>query len=214
MRTSIIKRAAALGAAALVGATVLVSAPAAQAADGTTSLATVLKAGQAKFDRDFKDYDIVTKAVEAVLAAKPDSAVKVLADGKTALTAFIPNDQAFLNLASAAVRQDGHDRGRRVQGSRGSGHRHRRDGPALPRRPGRHDHCPATPSRPTARSSRPPSTARSSGSKVTDEPSIILGDYAPKLANPRVILSQVDINKGNKQVAHGINAVLLPIAAG
>ena len=37
-------------------------------------------------------------------------------------------------------------------------------------------------------------------------------NYAPKLANPRVNLDQVDINKGNKQVAHGINAVLLPIA--
>jgi len=46
--------------------------------------------------------------------------------------------------------------------------------------------------------------------KVTSAPSIILGDYNTKLANPKVILTQVDINKGNKQVAHGIDAVLLP----
>jgi hypothetical protein len=46
--------------------------------------------------------------------------------------------------------------------------------------------------------------------QVTGAPAIILRDYNPKLANPRVNLDQVDINKGNKQVAHGINAVLLP----
>ena len=48
--------------------------------------------------------------------------------------------------------------------------------------------------------------------KVTKKPAIILGDYAPKLPNPQVILSKVDINEGNMQVAHGINGVLLPFA--
>jgi uncharacterized surface protein with fasciclin (FAS1) repeats len=48
--------------------------------------------------------------------------------------------------------------------------------------------------------------------KVTKAPAIILRDKAPKLANPRVILTLVDINKGNKQVAHGIDGVLLPFA--
>ncbi len=100
MRTSI-KRVAAVGAAALIGATALVAAPAAQAADGETSLATVLNVGSAKFDKNHRDFDIVTKAAEAVLAAKPDSAVALLADGTTALTAFIPTDRAFMNLASA-----------------------------------------------------------------------------------------------------------------
>jgi hypothetical protein len=36
-------------------------------------------------------------------------------------------------------------------------------------------------------------------------------DRATKLPNPKVILDQVDIIKGNKQVAHGIDAVLLPM---
>ena len=140
MRTSTIKRAAALGAAALIGATALVAAPAANAAnDGTTSLATVLKAGQAKFDKDDKDYDIVTKAVEAVLAAKPDSAVKVLADGNDRADRLHPDRPGLQEPRVGAVRQDGQDRGRRVQGRRGPGHRHRRDRPALPRRPGCHD---------------------------------------------------------------------------
>lgn len=62
---------------------------------GTTSLAEVLTSDGNKFDHNSRDYDIVTEAVLAVLAAKPDSAVGVLTDGKVKLTAFIPNDQSF-----------------------------------------------------------------------------------------------------------------------
>ena len=36
----------------------------------------------------------------AVLKAKPDSDVKVLTDGDTALTAFLPNDRAFFGGSS------------------------------------------------------------------------------------------------------------------
>ncbi len=39
---------------------------------------------------------------------------------------------------------------------------------------------------------------------------ITLVDKAKKHTNATVILSAVDINKGNKQVAHGINQVMLP----
>jgi uncharacterized surface protein with fasciclin (FAS1) repeats len=211
MRTSTIKRAAALGAAALIGATALVAAPAANAADGETSLATVLKAGQAKFDQDDKDFDIVTKAVEAVLANKPDSAVKVLADGSTALTAFIPTDRAFKNLASALTNKTVKTEAGAFKAVAGlgidtveavllyhvvpgatilSGDALKANGAKL----------------------KTALEGKVIRVRVTDRPAIILGDYAPKLANPRVNLDQVDINKGNKQVAHGINAVLLPIA--
>ena len=95
-----------IAAAALVLPLAAVAAPAASAADmGTTSLASVLTGGQQGFDQDYKDYDIVTAAVLAVLKAKPNSPVKVLTDGSTALTAFIPNDQAFMNLASALTKK-------------------------------------------------------------------------------------------------------------
>lgn len=70
----------------------------AQAA-GTTSLAEVLIDGN-KFDRNANDFDILTEAVLVVLAAKPGSTVGVLADGSVKLTAFAPTDQAFKNLAS------------------------------------------------------------------------------------------------------------------
>ncbi|MEV6283814.1 fasciclin domain-containing protein [Kribbella sp. NPDC051770] len=45
------------------------------------------------------DYDVLTQAVGAVLAAKPNSPVKVLADGTVPLTAFLPSDRAFQLLA-------------------------------------------------------------------------------------------------------------------
>ena len=37
---------------------------------------------------------------------------------------------------------------------------------------------------------------------------ILLKDKAREIANPKVIVT--DINKGNKQIAHAINRVLLP----
>ncbi|GAB2604638.1 fasciclin domain-containing protein [Kribbella endophytica] len=66
---------------------------------GTRSLAAVLASDGDTFDRNWKDYDVLTQAVGAVLAAKPNSPVKVLADGNTALTAFLPSDRAFQLLA-------------------------------------------------------------------------------------------------------------------
>ena len=87
--------------AAIFAAGAAVSAPAVQAMDGNTSLASVLDVGNAEFDHSSKDFDILTTAAEAVLAAKPDSPVALLADGDTALTVFAPTDKAFKNLASA-----------------------------------------------------------------------------------------------------------------
>ena len=100
MRRSLTKTAA-LGAAAALGVGALLAAPVAQAADGNTSLAELLEVGSGMFDSNKGDFDILTKAAEAVLAAKPDSAVAVLADGDTALTVFAPTDRAFMDLASA-----------------------------------------------------------------------------------------------------------------
>jgi hypothetical protein len=67
---------------------------------GTRSLATVLAADGDTFDRNWSDYDVLTQAVGAVLAAKPNSPVAVLADGSVPLTAFLPNDRAFQLLAA------------------------------------------------------------------------------------------------------------------
>ncbi|MCH9738549.1 MAG: fasciclin domain-containing protein [Actinomycetia bacterium] len=208
MRTTF-KRVATIGAAALLGAAVI--APTAQAADGDTSLASVLKVGQSKFDKDFTDFDILTRAAETVLAAKPDSNVKLLADGSIALTVFAPTDQAFINLASTltgkkikteaaafkAVAVLGVDTVEQVLlyhvvpgGPILSGDALKANGAKL----------------------KSADMNKTIKVKVTKKPNIILIDKAKKIANPRVNLDQVDINKGNKQVAHGINGVLLPFA--
>jgi hypothetical protein len=86
-----------LTAAALGLAAALVAPATASAATptGERSLADVLTSDGNRFDRNWYDYDIVTEAVLAVLDAKPDSPVGLLADGSVPLTAFIPNDRAF-----------------------------------------------------------------------------------------------------------------------
>lgn len=67
-------------------------------ASGTTSLAAVLTSDGNHFDKDSKDFDILTEAVLAVLANNSNSAVKVLTDGSVALTAFAPTDALFAIL--------------------------------------------------------------------------------------------------------------------
>ena len=62
---------------------------------GDTPLAALLLADGDTFDHNPYDYDILTQAALAVLAAKPDSAVGVLTDGTVPLTAFLPTDRAF-----------------------------------------------------------------------------------------------------------------------
>jgi hypothetical protein len=88
----------ALVAAGLAAGAGLALAPAATAAEpptGTSSLAALLASDGDTFDRSWYDFDILDQAVGAVLAAKPTSAVAVLADGTVPLTAFLPNDRAF-----------------------------------------------------------------------------------------------------------------------
>ncbi|MEN0128481.1 MAG: fasciclin domain-containing protein [Brevundimonas sp.] len=91
----------AVAAASLATGAVVAFAPGATAAPptGNTSLAAVLASDGDTFDHNWYDFDILDQAVAAVLAAKPSSPVAVLADGSVPLTAFIPNDRAFQILA-------------------------------------------------------------------------------------------------------------------
>ena len=114
-------------------------------ATGTRSLAAVLAKDGAGFDRNWNDFDIVDNAVTAVLTAKPGSAVGVLADGKVALTAFLPTDRAFRNLASDLTGKHYTVRVGRLRRRRLAGHRHGRGRAALPRGPRGHGHLPPGP---------------------------------------------------------------------
>jgi hypothetical protein len=101
----IVKLACALAVAlATMLATVLATALPASAhtgshSSGTRSLAELLAKDGGGFDTNWSDYDILDNAVGAVLTAKPNSPVAVLADGNVPLTAFLPTDRAFRRLA-------------------------------------------------------------------------------------------------------------------
>ena len=74
---------------------------------GTRSLAALLAKDGSGCDKNWSDYHILDNAVWAVLAAKPNSPVAVLADGNDPLTAFLPNRRCLPAMAHSlrAIRQ-------------------------------------------------------------------------------------------------------------
>ncbi|MGL4176813.1 MAG: hypothetical protein ACRCSN_12135, partial [Dermatophilaceae bacterium] len=97
----LIRGAAALSVSAALAAVAAGPATAAVAPEEPRSLAEVLAADGRAFDEHHDDFDIVDAAVAAVLEAKPDSPLAVLADPDAALTAFLPQDNGFITLAYA-----------------------------------------------------------------------------------------------------------------
>ncbi len=194
--------------ATLISGGASLAAPSAFANTGTNSLASVLTA-KGTYDTDGTNYDILTAAVLAVLEAKPSSGVSALTDGNVALTAFIPNDDAFINLVTAwtgvapvsesaafnAVAQLGIDTIENVLLY------HVVPGSTI-----------LSPDALKANGASLATALKGASLGVTVKgTTITLADQDAVAADPKVILSQVDINKGNKQVAHGIDAVLLPV---
>ena len=175
------------------------------------SLATVLTSDGNKFDKNGKDFDVVTEAVLAVLAAKPDSAVKVLADPSVKLTAFIPTDKAFLKLASDLTGKKVTSEKKAFTTVAGLGIDtvetvllyHVVAGSKIN-------------AKAALKANGATLTTAQGGTvtvKVSKRPSIQLRDNDPNSRNPRVVLALTDINKGkqNQQIAHGIDRVLRPV---
>ncbi|QIK75329.1 fasciclin domain-containing protein [Nocardioides piscis] len=197
---------------ALGGVTAIGPASQAQvAAPGETSLAEVLTSDNNKFDNNAKDFDIVTEAALAVIGAKPGSPVALLADGSSRATVFAPTDQAFRLLAkdltgktirsekkifSSLVELAGVDTIETVLLY------HVVPGKTL------------TSKKVLAADGAKLATAAGKKVKVVvrDHPTqVILKDKDRNDRDPRAVLSALDINKGNKQVAHAIDRVLRPI---
>ncbi len=185
-----------------------------QAAPAEQSLAAVLTAdGNGTFDKNWYDYDIVTQAVLGVLAAKPDSNVKLLTDGSVALTAFIPNDRAFRLLAHDLTHKwYSTEKGvfDKLVAKLGINAIEKvllyhvvPGGPIMAKDALKADGAKLATGLPGASI-----TVDVKGKNV---PVIILIDRDRNDANPRVNPWQTDINEGNKQVAHGITRVLRPI---
>ena len=180
---------------------------------GTRSLAAVLTADGNRFDRNWHDYDIVTEAVLAVLAAKPDSPVGLLTKGNVPLTAFIPDDRAFQVLAA--------DLTGRWYGTESQVF------DALKKAVGvdalesvlLYHVVPGAPitSRAALRSDDATlATALPGKSFTVDVVSrqhqlIRLVDNDRNDRNPLIDRGAFDINKGNQQIAHGITLVLRPV---
>jgi uncharacterized surface protein with fasciclin (FAS1) repeats len=191
--------------------TTLAPAPA-QAAEGaqhqagSRSLAAVLAADHG-YDRNGRDFDILEKAVKAVLAAKPDSPVAVLAQGRTRLTAFLPTDAAFRRLVRDLTGQSPRtEKGtfrviaRLVDIDTLEAVLLYHVVPGLTLRSGQVAKLVGTP------------LTTAGGGQVTmrlRDGRVVLVDQDPDDRNPKVVA--VDINRGNRQIAHAIDRVLRPV---
>ena len=223
MRISRRAAVAAAGAVLAVGATSAFTAPTASAAPaspaaaavpagaawhglGTRSLVTVLTADKNGFDSNGKDFDILTAAVKAVLKAKPHSAVGVLANGKVALTAFAPNDDAFRLLV--------HDlTGKWVKSEADVFKAVASLGIPTVEKVLLYHVVPGL-TITSGIAAKANGVVLKTAAGLTIKVRVVGGriylqDKDPNSPNPYVLVA--DINKGNRQIAHGISRVLRPL---
>lgn len=205
-----VRRLTAVAAAiALAAGASLASAAPSTAATGNRSLAKVLTSDGNRFDHT-NDFDIVTEAVLAVLKAKPSSPVSVLTKGNVRLTAFVPTDNAFRVLVYDltgkwltserkvfnAVASLGIDTVETVLLY------HVVPGATI------------TSAKALAADGKDLTTAQG-GTFSVDVLNPVRGvirlqDQDPNDVDPMTVPKLLDINKGNKQIAHGISYVLRP----
>ncbi len=178
---------------------------------GTRSLAAVLTADGNRFDRNWYDYDIVTEAVLAVLKNKPNSPVALLTDGSVALTAFIPDDRAFQLLVKDLTGRWIPKESDVFNAVAGLGIDTVETVLLYHVVPG------ATITSKQAAKAGGASLTTAQGGTIgvrvysKHVPLIMLVDQDPNDANPFVNPRATDINKGNRQIAHGITRVLRPV---
>ena len=209
--------AASLATTALLAGAIVVPTTAAQAesspaqkALGNRSLAKVLTSDGNRFDRNWGDYDIVTEAVLAVLASKPQSAVGLLTDGSARATAFIPTDRAFQHLVRSLTGKTPRTEKKVFAAVAGLGIDTVETVLLYHVVPG------ATITYKQAVKADGAELKTAQGGAVTVDvrhhwwfKQVRLQDLDPNARDPRVIVP--DINKGNKQIAHGIDRVLRPV---
>ena len=176
---------------------------------GTTSLATVLAADGHGFDKNWGDFDILDRAVTAVLKAKPHSPVALLTKGGQRATVFAPTDRAFRKLVRALT-------GKAPRTERGTFRSlvsaagidtieavllyHVVPGKTL------------TSAKVVKADGARLKTAQGGVIVVNvTKKGVRLIDRDPDATNATAIPRLLDINKGNRQIAHGINRVLRPI---
>lgn len=184
--------------------------PATQKATGEDSLAGLLLSDNDEFDNNKNDFDILTQAALAVVTAKPDSPVALVTDGSKRLTVFAPTDQAFRKLAQdltgtkirsekkifdTLVAAAGVDTIEQILLY------HVIPGKTL------------TSAKVLKANGAKLTTAEGSKIKVRvkmNPISVTLKDRDKNAEDAQAILKALDLNKGNKQIAHGIDRVMRP----
>jgi hypothetical protein len=210
--------AATLAATALLGGATVIPATAAsgesspsQKALGHRSLAKVLTSDGNRFDHQWRDYDIVTEAALAVIAAKPKSPVSVLTKGRVPVTAFIPNDWSFRKLAKDLTGTRFTTEKQVFNALAGLGIDTIETVLLYHVIPG------ATIDSKTALGADGVALTTAQGGTVTVDviyprlPIVQLRDQDANATDPFLDPTALDINKGNKQIAHGIVLVLRPV---
>ena len=200
----------AVGLALTVGSVLLTASPAEAHTKhqlGQRSLAALLAKDKSGFDHNWNDYDVLTEAVGAVLAADPTSPVAVLADGSVPLTAFLPTDRAFRRLASDLTGKSYSSESAVFTDVASLGV------PTIENVLLYHVVPGSTITYRTALRSNGAklATALPGGTitvKVRRCVFVQLADADPNDANPYVV--RADLNKGNRQIAHGVDRVLRP----
>lgn len=175
---------------------------------GTVPLATAMKLDAPAFDSNWQDHDILVHCINRVLAAKPNSTLNSLRDGTLPLTVLAPDDLAFRALAGyrnargvilstearvyafiAKLHIDSLERVLKYHlvpsEVLGALDLLTSNGLTLP-------------------------TQEGSPIRVSIATSVRLVDVSAQKRESLVRLSYLDINKGNRQIAHSISAVLLP----
>ena len=211
-----IKRSLAASVAGALVATAVAAAPLAPAqseapAKGTDSLAALLGADGQELDDNWKDFDITEAAVLTVIGAKPKSPLLALTKGNKALTAFIPTDMAFRKLvadltgATPATEQATVDALLEiadVDTIEAVLLYHVVDGATLDSG----DVVAAAKARTKV------TTASGVTFRVTlKNRKVVIVDKDRDDADAKAITKALDLNEGNRQIAHGINRVLRPL---
>jgi uncharacterized surface protein with fasciclin (FAS1) repeats len=150
--------------------------------------------------------------VLAVLDAKPGSPVKVLTDGSVALTAFVPNDGAFRQLAKEVGGKKSLPSEKQAFATVAGLGIDTVEAVLL-----YHVVPGATIDRKAALKADGAKLTTAAGSTITVDvyrtwkctKKVALIDADRNDRNPRIVA--FDINKGNKQIAHAIDRVLRPI---
>ena len=201
----------------LAAAGTALAAPTAMASGyaGTTPLSDVLLADGDTFDDNIWDYDIVTQAALTVIEATGgDTDVALLTQGDVALTAFIPRDIAFYRLVEdlTGTWPSSEEEAFEVVASLGVD---------TVEKVLLYHVVPGGPIDSTAALGADGARLVTADDGNTFKVNVInrangsfgikLVDQDPDLRNPWVIKTQLDINAGNKQLAHGISRVLIPV---